>query len=77
MAGRRWVPVAAGLALAILAVTPFVWASDLSRRRFEAIRMANDTRNSVDDGRIATGRVSLILNDLGRCPVEAVAVGIG
>jgi hypothetical protein len=32
VAGRDWAPVAAGLTLAILAATPFVWASDLSRR---------------------------------------------
>jgi uncharacterized membrane protein len=32
VAGRRWVPVAAGLALSVLAVTPAVWASGVSRR---------------------------------------------
>ena len=32
VAGRRWRWAAAGLALAVLAVTPAVWASDLSRR---------------------------------------------
>ena len=32
VAGRRWVGAAAGLALAVLAATPAVWASDLSRR---------------------------------------------
>src|SRR5207244_2871583 len=30
--GRRWVAVAAGLAMLVLAATPAVWASDLSRR---------------------------------------------
>jgi len=32
VAGRRWVGAAAALALAVLAVTPAVWASDLSHR---------------------------------------------
>jgi uncharacterized membrane protein len=32
VAGRRWVAVAAGLTLAVLAATPIVWASELSRR---------------------------------------------
>jgi hypothetical protein len=32
VAGRSWVPAAAGLTLAILAATPLVWASGLSRR---------------------------------------------
>ena len=32
LAGRRWVAVAGALTLLVLAVTPAVWASDLSRR---------------------------------------------
>lgn len=32
LAGRRWVGVAGALTLAVLAATPLVWASDLSRR---------------------------------------------
>jgi uncharacterized membrane protein len=32
LAGRRWVAVAGALTLMVLAVTPAVWASDLSRR---------------------------------------------
>ncbi|PYQ20889.1 MAG: hypothetical protein DMF81_17160 [Acidobacteria bacterium] len=32
VAGRRWVGAAGALTLAVLAATPFVWASDLSRR---------------------------------------------
>ena len=44
LAGRRWVVVAGALTLAVLAATPAVWASDLSRRLPLALGAYVDTQ---------------------------------